>query len=1022
MMVTSPSLLEPGTYVTVFDYVPQQPNELEVRLGDMVQVHLTFHDGWCLGENYQTGAKGMVPLFSLVKLAPELEQEMLAKMRRTNELLAAIASAAAAKAAKDREQQPAKSLVSEQQDGGYMSGIDDSPPPTAAPARPVSSPRKADSGAEDLWAERPPTFTLKPNQASDGLAEDVTTYVVSMRDLRRVSIEYIPHALEKRGWDVGGRVSAVAAAAPTSFFFVWRLPAEKVSISGTFNDWKRQVPMFFDHGSNMYTAFVEGEGLQHGDICEYKYLVDGRWLCDEDLPVVIDETGHKNNFLVVCTHFAYGRYIYIDIFPVALAQDAMRRLVSKTVPPAPSSWSERLLDVFDPTDMLAETAKALEAHALAGMPDPEEPADVDASEDIFADAAEALTDGSAQEPAKAAVEVVLEQASQFSMHVETPRQIVVHEPAAPLVARRVPHMVVGVEVYIGASLPRRALHVDAAVPLRAAWLPHWIQASATTVSIAPTSTVVEEMPAKPLAAETIAAAATEPVTPVEPVESTISGAALSAEPEVHRRSTVSAASDRSGLSAEGTSADKTDALDADIKKDSAVFVDSASEHGSQNGAPRLGDRDREFEHRRQPSKQGLAGEPTSPASGTLAAKCDAPLRLSGVIGHADAGRGADWDRVALVPISAGGFESEASVLSPQPASPAASDTVSESMSATLDQFEDAGDDATTLDDSADAEVFVDAAEPPSDAEAWFDPTEYFDNDDDMQAARGRQAPLPLVTEWLMVYELFFGHYLSFDALPLLRAATMWLVYLQFGVYAWHAIAKVLEALDLVVLPVLALLGHTPTSTVSSSLNAAGADARMANPAASAAAAAAALASELFSLKSAATWAAVFSWAQDLAVLAYAYMAIAALVYSVDRHWSRRGAFLASTRATHAYDSTTPGSSLAPPRKPAAAAREVLPGSAAVAVGIKRHVYEPNSEFPRPPASLPTRPKLSVANHEPIEAADSDGWRTPVRTAPSRPSFPSPPLTSHPISSTSMGSSYSFATHTFSHPAGPSRGL
>ncbi|KAL2915585.1 hypothetical protein HK105_204769 [Polyrhizophydium stewartii] len=136
------------------------------------------------------------------------------------------------------------------------------------------------------------------------------------------------------------------------------------------------------------------------------------------------------------------------------------------------------------------------------------------------------------------------------------------------------------------------------------------------------------------------------------------------------------------------------------------------------------------------------------------------------------------------------------------------------MSATLDQFEDAGDDATTLDDSADAEVFVDAAEPPADAEAWFDPTEYFDNDDDMQAARGRQAPLPLVTEWLMVYELFFGHYLSFDALPLLRAATMWLVYLQFGVYAWHAIAKVLEALDLVVLPVLALLGHTPTSTAS----------------------------------------------------------------------------------------------------------------------------------------------------------------------------------------------------------------
>ncbi|KAJ1343638.1 hypothetical protein BSLG_001786 [Batrachochytrium salamandrivorans] len=271
MIGSTYSMPEPGTYVTVFDYIPQKPNELTVRLGDIIDVHLTFHDGWCLGENHQTRAAGMVPLYSLVKLAPELEIELLAKLPPISEI-----------------PKPAVDCV-----------VSYDQLKVEVPLQRTLS----TTNSETICSRFLSTSTLSPCKDVYNEAKNiVSTYMVTMGDLRRVSIQYIPHSLESRGWELLDPSTRKAS----TLFFVWRFPAEKVGISGTFNNWKRQIPMFYDHSSKMYTAFVEGDHLAHGDICEYKYFVDGIWTCDDELPVVVDGTGIKNN-LVVCTQFAYGR-------------------------------------------------------------------------------------------------------------------------------------------------------------------------------------------------------------------------------------------------------------------------------------------------------------------------------------------------------------------------------------------------------------------------------------------------------------------------------------------------------------------------------------------------------------------------------------------------------------------------------------------------------------------------------------------------------------------------------------------
>ncbi|KAI8925913.1 hypothetical protein BC831DRAFT_458738 [Entophlyctis helioformis] len=513
---------DPGAYVTVFDYAPLKPNEIALQLGDMVYVHMTFHDGWCLGENYSTGLKGMVPLHSLIKVARELEEELLAKMRRAQAFMAALAAATQGKSLAE--------LAASRADGSRV-------PPSVVTAV-IDGPRQS-NGPKSRVSD----LILSPHPALEGEIhyslgdQGVSTYVVSMKDLRRVSIEYVPHSLEIRGWEYRDR----SMPAPT-FFFVWRHAADKVSISGTFNNWERQVPMFFDNSSSMYSAFVEGDGLKHGDICEYKFLVDGKWVCDDELPIVIDETGHKNNFLVVCTQFAYGRNLFIETRAIQYLAPLL--LTSSPLRPSDPLWSDLIADVFDGSEIYAIVAQLLDEYRLRDK--------LVHAKLVTAQAEEPLSVVSKEIPSPIRPVVVPHIATASAVEVSAAALVEIDEVAldAPLFGMLVPHIVTGSAV---AAIADKVHTVETAAvqePVIGTLVPSVVKASQTTITYGAVHHVQTVTTASPLVAMTPASMASQ---------------------ASWRTSAVPAATD----SASKSNSSDVDSSKTEVKTDSAVFVESA---------------------------------------------------------------------------------------------------------------------------------------------------------------------------------------------------------------------------------------------------------------------------------------------------------------------------------------------------------------------------------------------------------------------------------------------------------------
>ncbi|KAI8843239.1 hypothetical protein BJ741DRAFT_297179 [Chytriomyces cf. hyalinus JEL632] len=55
-------LIEPGTKATVIaGYMPVNPDELEIHVGDVIMVEKWFDDGWIMGHNARTGKQGLCP-------------------------------------------------------------------------------------------------------------------------------------------------------------------------------------------------------------------------------------------------------------------------------------------------------------------------------------------------------------------------------------------------------------------------------------------------------------------------------------------------------------------------------------------------------------------------------------------------------------------------------------------------------------------------------------------------------------------------------------------------------------------------------------------------------------------------------------------------------------------------------------------------------------------------------------------------------------------------------------------------
>uniref|UniRef100_L7M387 5'-AMP-activated protein kinase subunit beta-1 n=1 Tax=Rhipicephalus pulchellus TaxID=72859 RepID=L7M387_RHIPC len=88
----------------------------------------------------------------------------------------------------------------------------------------------------------------------------------------------------------GGGGEQPKATLPT--VFKWEGGGKDVCISGTFTNWK-PIPMVHSHGD-----FVVILDVPEGDH-QYKFMVDGQWVHDQNEPTVDNDMGTKNNLINV---------------------------------------------------------------------------------------------------------------------------------------------------------------------------------------------------------------------------------------------------------------------------------------------------------------------------------------------------------------------------------------------------------------------------------------------------------------------------------------------------------------------------------------------------------------------------------------------------------------------------------------------------------------------------------------------------------------------------------------------------
>eukprot|EP01031_Cornospumella_fuschlensis_P049972 gene49972-61169_t len=81
--------------------------------------------------------------------------------------------------------------------------------------------------------------------------------------------------------------------------FKWEHGGRNVYITGTFNNWERQIPM---HRSGNDFTYVHN--LKRGKHA-FKFIVDDEWRYAPDQPTIADVDGRINNFIDVSDFSAY---------------------------------------------------------------------------------------------------------------------------------------------------------------------------------------------------------------------------------------------------------------------------------------------------------------------------------------------------------------------------------------------------------------------------------------------------------------------------------------------------------------------------------------------------------------------------------------------------------------------------------------------------------------------------------------------------------------------------------------------
>jgi serine/threonine protein phosphatase PrpC len=86
-----------------------------------------------------------------------------------------------------------------------------------------------------------------------------------------------------------------------SLIVMWKYPARTVSITGSFTypAWKQEIPLLFSNYLKVfYSIFFLENNLQSGRYY-LKFIVDGTWICDGNMPISQDLEGNYNNVITI---------------------------------------------------------------------------------------------------------------------------------------------------------------------------------------------------------------------------------------------------------------------------------------------------------------------------------------------------------------------------------------------------------------------------------------------------------------------------------------------------------------------------------------------------------------------------------------------------------------------------------------------------------------------------------------------------------------------------------------------------
>ncbi|CAB4417471.1 unnamed protein product [Rhizophagus irregularis] len=138
---------------------------------------------------------------------------------------------------------------------------------------------------------------LKPEEIKDEIINDKND------KSEEYGIESTPEIQEKREiprletgcpFEMKTSHNNISGSGTIPFEFYWKNGGQEVVITGDFDDWQGTHKMKFNPATNDFVAVVDIDPNKQN---EFKFIVDGNWQPNWDLPTRTDEHGNVNNII-----------------------------------------------------------------------------------------------------------------------------------------------------------------------------------------------------------------------------------------------------------------------------------------------------------------------------------------------------------------------------------------------------------------------------------------------------------------------------------------------------------------------------------------------------------------------------------------------------------------------------------------------------------------------------------------------------------------------------------------------------